>query len=483
MTNEGHFFYAFDRGLWQPQWMENAAFRVCPAVKDGARGAMMTEGCFETPRRPWEQRWDNAYPNVIYDKERGLYRLYYTLFTTDEDSFGVQREERAKRPYRPTAGRVTSLGYAESRDGVTWRKPDLGLVSWRGSRSNNLVLLHAHGTGVMLDEKDPDPARRYKLLTKVDYPESGHNFLAVGFSGDGLHFGKLQRIENQNPPADSHNFVFRDERDGRYKLITRVWAGGIRVSALMESADFINWTSPREICRGTGFEDQVYSMPVFQSRGMYLGLASIFHEGDRLDESFDTVDLELTYSSSLSHMSDVSKGESFIKRGEGRYPDGAFDSGCVFAAAPVEIDGRLCFYYMGGNGRHTGFRETSLGRAFSEKDKFACLVPKNAGKDMLLSTRPLYFFGEKLALLFDAEEGGAIRCAVFDRAGGAPLAGFDFGDARLSKEKDGWTAVSFAKPLYETKRSGSVMVIEGRGVKLYAAKGDMDIIGSRYYGG
>ena len=35
--------------------------------------------------------------------------------------------------------------YAVSRDGVEWKKPNLGLVEYNGSRDNNLVLSDAKG--------------------------------------------------------------------------------------------------------------------------------------------------------------------------------------------------------------------------------------------------------------------------------------------------------------------------------------------------
>ena len=47
--------------------------------------------------------------------------------------------ERSRRlPARDIWGVV--LCYAESEDGLTWRKPELGLQEWNGSRANNIVL-------------------------------------------------------------------------------------------------------------------------------------------------------------------------------------------------------------------------------------------------------------------------------------------------------------------------------------------------------
>ena len=96
------------------------------------------------------------------------------------------------------------------------------------------------------------------------------------------------------PNNPSHNLPFRDKQDGLFKVVTRIWKDEVRIEAICSSPDFINWSAPHEIIRGSGFESQVYSMPVFWYDGIYLGLASMFHEGDRSAANFDTVDLELT---------------------------------------------------------------------------------------------------------------------------------------------------------------------------------------------
>ena len=58
--------------------------------------------------------------------------------------------------------------YAESEDGLDWRKPELDLVILDGRRTNVLVQHGRFGKyaelfGVVKDETDPDPGRRYKI--------------------------------------------------------------------------------------------------------------------------------------------------------------------------------------------------------------------------------------------------------------------------------------------------------------------------------
>jgi len=46
----------------------------------------------------------------------------------------------SRRPAWTLAEHPWFLCYAESRDGVKWYKPDLGLFKFNGSKSNNIVL-------------------------------------------------------------------------------------------------------------------------------------------------------------------------------------------------------------------------------------------------------------------------------------------------------------------------------------------------------
>lgn len=65
-------------------------------------------------------------------------------------------------------GKALRLCYAVSEDGVNWRKPELGLVEYEGSRRNNIVRIEGFPGGspegsVFLDPKAP-PEQRYKML-------------------------------------------------------------------------------------------------------------------------------------------------------------------------------------------------------------------------------------------------------------------------------------------------------------------------------
>ena len=78
--------------------------------------------------------------------------------------------------------------YAESDDGVHWVKPHLGQVEINGSTENNALKLPDETTqcaAVIIDEDEPDPQRRYKMLYVA---LSGTWLFRPATSPDGIHW-------------------------------------------------------------------------------------------------------------------------------------------------------------------------------------------------------------------------------------------------------------------------------------------------------
>ncbi len=93
------------------------------------------------------------YGTVLFDK--GKYRMWY---------YSVSLKAL---PYDLKQGPVC---YAESNDGINWTKPNLGQVEINGSTDNNAVKLSDEMTqcaAVIIDENDPDPNKRYKMMYMV----------------------------------------------------------------------------------------------------------------------------------------------------------------------------------------------------------------------------------------------------------------------------------------------------------------------------
>ena len=120
--------------------------------------------------RPWDMGWISGAGTVIEDG--GRYRMWYTGLPP------VKRFEDDR--FR--------LCYAESKDGVHWEKPNLGIYEWRGSRANNILMETniENAGGVFVDPTAP-AAARYKLvaiLNRTASPPDG-NGLYVYQSADG----------------------------------------------------------------------------------------------------------------------------------------------------------------------------------------------------------------------------------------------------------------------------------------------------------
>lgn len=396
--------YFFDLGIFNPYKMSNVEIKINKAIKENK--ALFKE------EKEWEVRFDNSYPNVFFDPLKRIYRCYYSTFTKDEESSLYNLEERKNRQYKPREKRIVSLCYAESKDGLNWIKPNLGLVEFNGNKENNIIGHYLHGTSVMFDEHELDENKRYKMFTKIDYG-NGIHFIAVSFSKDGINFSDFIKVHDFNPRADTHNHIIFDKELNKYVLMTRMWRDSMRMPCISFSDDFINWSPVVEALASRNYHDQIYSMPMFKRGDYILGLASMFHEGDQMDKDYDKVDLELAYSYRYKAWNYISPNSYFIERGEGNYQD-SLDSGCIFSSAPVEIDGKTYFYYIGGNGQHTNFREGSLMRAYIENDRFTYMQAKRKEYEATIYTNGFIFLENDIFIDADIEKDGYINVEIFE---------------------------------------------------------------------
>lgn len=348
--------------------------------------------------KPWEVRFDNLYANVIYDADEGLYKCWYNPFIIDEVYTTIPPEQRGQAPYRPQK-REMAIAYATSSDGVTWRKPDLGIIEFNGSTANNLVLRNIHGAGVTRDNHDPNLARRYKAFMKE----------GVAVSPDGIHWSQVAACPEIAARGDTHNLAFWDAPRNRYVGITRLWESGQRIVGWTESADYRRWSQAIPILRSLPDEPhrQTYALLPFPYAGLYLGLVMIF------DTQTDLVDCELAYSLDAQHWERVCAGTPLIPRG----PQSSFDGGCLYgAASPIGRDGRLELFYGGGDDTHMSWRRTGLGLAYLRPDGFAGIRPRASDTVGRIVTRPILCTGPHLTVSADAA-GGALRIGVLEADG------------------------------------------------------------------
>ena len=462
---------AFDTRVFETT--ENAELRLGEIVKN-ASNPLFREAFFAEPPLRWEARYDNLYPSVITDDEEAVFKCWYSAFIVDEAS---NRTPLSQRPHIAYKGgqREEGVLYATSTDGSNWEKPALGIIEFEGSRSNNLVMRKAthgiHAGGVFKDLRDPDPARRYKYFHR----NPGARRMAACFSADGLTWSQPLLWPERDAAGDTHNNAIWAPELGKYVGITRGWTDGhyrgLRTVLRSESADFIHWTKPLEIMRGADAHDQIYSMPIARYGDVYIGLPAIFRKGDADAPDWDRVDTELAWSPDTVNWERVCPGTPLIPRGAGSYPDGDYDCGCVYAAAPLIRGDRILIYYGGSNGSHNGWREGSLNLATLEKDRFAAFAPQTTEQTARLTTALLRVNAETVTVNIEIADGGCARAGLLG-ADRSVIPGFGLDDCLPLTEGGSARALRW-KGRSTAAIAGAELrvVIELDNAKLYALAG------------
>ena len=455
--------------------------RVIPQAQDAAlelgsvqkseRNPLFREEFFAVPPKRWEARYDNVYPNVIYDEEDGIYKCWYSVFMRDNHAPLAQRPQMAYQ----SGEREDGLLYAISKDGIVWEKPVLGIIEFDGSTANNIVMSKTthgiHAGGVFKDSHDPDPVRRYKFLHR----NASARRMAVAFSPDGIHWSQPILWPEHDAVGDCHNNALWSPELGQYLGITRGWSEkpyhGVRTVMRSESHDFVHWSQPVEIMRGENAHDQIYSMPIFRYGGLYLGLPAVFHKGNPQAPDWDTVDTELAWSPDSLVWHRICPGQALLPRGAGAYPNGDYDCGCVYAAAPVIRDDEVLIYYGGSNGLHNGWREGSFGLATLVKDRFAGFVPQAAHRPAMLSTAVLRAQAAALTINAQIHPGGSIRAGLAD-VDGTTLSGFEMDNCVAVRASGLSVRLRWEqKHLHELAGRDIRILFEIKRAKLYAFSG------------
>jgi len=364
--------------------------------------------------KPWERRFDNLYGNIVFDPDEGLYKCWYSPFIVAHSAKNMSLEERLEVPYDGHERQEMGVCYAQSADGISWDKPDLGLVNYERTKHNNLVMRSVHGAGVIRDERDSDARRLYKSIFQG---------LNVSFSSDGIDWSIPQKI-NCELAGDTHNNAIWASNLNKYVCFTRDWIktdreiegaesklnhGWSRRVARIESSDYVNWSSSHTVIEGQCWEFQPYSMAVFEYAGIYMGLLAIH------DQISDRVWTELAYSVDTVQWHRIEPGTPFIGCSETPL---AYDYGCVYACvAPVFLEDEVRLYYGGSDWLHFGWRNGCLALATMRPDGFAGYQPNNEMEFGALTTAPIVYQGEEIKVSADVAAGGSVEIKLLDDKG------------------------------------------------------------------
>ena len=181
------------------------------------------------PNKIWESSvgWNSEYR----DPKTGKFQMWYQAYSTK------RKEDKRLQ---------SVVCYAESEDGKTWVKPNLGLFPYYEEKDTNIVLIGSGGYGdrycnsVVVDANEKDPAKRYKMVyydweTGENAKKGAGTFLA--FSPDGIHWTKYEggMVSKTNfggkgkqPPLVEDGFY--SEETGKDGQIKRTWLVPITMS-------------------------------------------------------------------------------------------------------------------------------------------------------------------------------------------------------------------------------------------------------------
>lgn len=332
-------------------------------------------------------------------KEGGKYRLWYVAFDDDTENQAASARWRA--------------AYAESADGLTWTKPDLGLVEHRGGKKNNLLDMGGQPWGlvnlkVIRDDADPDPARRYKMTTHVYFRHNTRLGTLLPFiSADGLRWKPVRDVKPLNAELRREDlfipgFHFEPcgglyQWDGQFFISgqnalpgTRPYQG--RVSRTYRSSDFANWSptsfvafvrasqhAPLGPGRSREGEQNHEGISVWHRRNVLLGVYGRWHGAAEWKDV--RIDLGFVMSHDGLRFREPLHEWALLEHGE----DGEWDQGGLLQGQGFEnIGARTFIYYGAWDPRPTGGPPRprgGVGIAMLPRDRFADLVfdPANEG--------------------------------------------------------------------------------------------------------
>jgi hypothetical protein len=424
---------------------------------------------------PWEGS-GCGYETVFRDGP--IIRMYYIA----ADLTNADGTKMASRPLFAC--------YAESRDGVRWVKPELGLFEYGGSKKNNIIR-----SGPNLDNftpmKDPNPAcRPGEQYKAVAYGPGG----LWGYkSADGLHWSPLADKPIITKGAfDTQNNAFWDPLRRHYWCYVRDFHNGIRDIRVAVSTDFRTWTEPELLHFPDAPDEPLYTnqvAPYYRALHLFIGFPTRYVERPwtpsmkalpdpehrqrrmKFHPRYGTAVTDGMFMTSRDGRTFYRWDEAFLRPGPERrdnwvYGDGYQSLGLLETpAADPTAPPELSFYV--GEDHWKGPKR--LRRYTLRIDGFVSLHASRRGEFV---TRPLVFRGKELTLNFATSAAGYLKVELRD-AGGRPLPGFALSD---SDELFGDTL----ERLVTWKDKSDLSAMAGRPIRIRVAMRDADLYSLKF---
>lgn len=377
--------------------------------------------------KPWEKNATS--PTVLFDD--GKYRCWYNARLAGEPQKTTVDQERVME----LSG--SALAYAESTDGWNWTKPALDVLSYQGSRANNLVSPYNNGGSVFRDDHGPADERykgfHFDALPKEDVAANAGSMAKYGLYGatspDGYHWKK-----NPKPLiryfADTVNIAAWDPLLEKYVGYFRYHLAGRAISRA-ETADFYDWPAPQAVLHSAPLDapaDDYYTNCYTTYPGdpsLRLLFPAIYHRDS------DSVDVRLAVSRDGRVFSWVSY-DPIIRLGAA----GEWDGGSLYAQPNlVQLpDGRLALPYDAYNTTHNeiffenfyrDYKATSgIAWALWQDARLAGIQADQFGQFTMNST---VFRGTQIEINARTTRAGSVEVELREK--GKPVEGFSFADS------------------------------------------------------
>lgn len=253
--------------------------------------------------KPWEGN-HCCYGSMVFTGE--VYRIYYLAYDSSKPLQDLK------------------VCVIESKDGIKWERPVLGIREYNGSKENNIVVditdrdyyvpSYDYNTGTLADPVTGDKTKNFIdnfFCFKDTNPncKKGEEYkafiynnvyrLETMYSEDGINFRRGYDVDVPGK-FDTLNTCFYDEKIGKYVGHIRDFHNipedgdlnkGIRDVRRIESEDFIHWSTPELIRFNHNAEDYpLYTNHIMKyprNSNFYVGFPTRYYERTEWTDNYE----------------------------------------------------------------------------------------------------------------------------------------------------------------------------------------------------
>jgi hypothetical protein len=378
-----------------------------------------------------------------------------------------------------SADQVTCV--AESRDGVHFSRPTLGIVDVKGSKDNNVIWkgIESHNFAPFLDTNPAcKPEERFKALGGLSHPGSNWQEQATPAglfafaSADGLHWSKIRKEPVMTKGAfDSLNLAFWDQARGRYACYSRTFIDRVRAIQSTHSPDFLNWNDAVANRYATGTPNEHFytnaTLPCPGAEHLLVSFPKRFVPNRKRISAHP--DSGISDALFMSSRDGVNFNRPFLEAWvrPGRDDKNWTDRNNMPAWGIADTDAGEWSMYIS---EHYRWPDNRIRRLVIPRHRFASMNAGAGGGEF--TTRPLVFGGNQLVLNYATSAAGSIRLELQDSEG-HPLPGFELKNS-IPKYGDALDEVVRWKSVSDTTS------LVGKPVRLRFVLQDADVYAVRF---